>query len=827
MNKQNANFCIYALDPKQSGKFRKVQTMKRGLISSSLLLAFCASTVAGAQQASTPATDSNTTTPRLTNTETIVVTAPGEFRMEQELLPATLLEETAGTSPIKALAQLPSVNFQAADPFGSYEWAVRISVRGFNQSQLGFTLDDIPLGDMSYGNWNGLHISRAIIDENIGRIVMSQGTGALGTASNSNLGGTVQFYSADPLDKRGFQAAQSFGSYNSYRTYARFDSGLLGGNTKFYISGAYNLTDKWRGHGDVGQNYWQLNGKLVRNIGARSQLSVFADISNRHEVDYQDVNKVWVNKLGYNWDNYGIWNNAVQAAYACAVDYGFATGYNYPYPVSGLNRSTDDTCDAGYYGGAGLRKDVLAGATFKTALSDSITWKTTIYGHGNDGAGLWFMPSAEMGSSALYSYVLAATGSPILMRTSEYGIKRGGIITSVSYEKDNNKLEGGFWYEKEDFTLARRFYTTAANSAVHSLYSMPSNPFYTQWSYDFNSNVYHFHIQDVYRFNDKLSAEAGFKSVYSDLDGKLGTFDSPLLLGSAASSFAQGSRNAGKPFLPQLGLNYKLDTKNELFADAAYNVRTYQAGAHGYGSSPWNTNQAGFDAVKDTLKPETSWTEEVGYRFTDKNVSAQASYFHVNFYDRLLAFSQGSAIAGGASLLGNAGGVTTNGIDTSISVHLGPQWTLYNALTWNRSTYDDNVQYYSSSAGAFATYYTQGKLNVDSPEVLYKNSLDYKNAGFFGHIGSDYMSTRYFTYSNDGSVAGRFLTEMNLGYGREQLGAFKELKAQLNVTNLLNSQYWSTVGTNGFVYSDPQSVNNNTLQVGAPRTISATISVQF
>ena len=50
----------------------------------------------------------------------------------------------------------------SSDPFGAYEWATRISVRGFGQEQLGFTLDGVPLGNMAYGNDNGLHISRAI-----------------------------------------------------------------------------------------------------------------------------------------------------------------------------------------------------------------------------------------------------------------------------------------------------------------------------------------------------------------------------------------------------------------------------------------------------------------------------------------------------------------------------------------------------------------------------------------------------------------------------------------------------------------------------------------
>ena len=264
--------------------------MIRGHIYSPLLvLTLCGIMTAGAQQTTTtppaPATQ-----PKVTNTETVVVTAPGEFRVEQELQGPSLIEEMPGTSPIKSVAQLPSVNFQAADPYGSYEWAVRISVRGFNQNQLGFTLDDMPLGDMSYGNWNGLHISRAISDENMGRMVLSQGTGALETASTSNLGGTLQFYSSDPTDTRKNTLTQSFGSWNSYRTFVRYDSGLLPGNSKFYISGAYNLSEKWRGHGDIGQNYWQLNGKFVHYLGNTGVLSIFADVSDRREVDYQDVN---------------------------------------------------------------------------------------------------------------------------------------------------------------------------------------------------------------------------------------------------------------------------------------------------------------------------------------------------------------------------------------------------------------------------------------------------------------------------------------------------------------------------------------------------------
>ncbi len=674
---------------------------------------------------------------------------------------------------------------------------------------------------MSYGNWNGLHISRAITDENIGRIVLSQGTGALETASTSNLGGTIQFYSADPSDKRGFTLSETLGSFNAYRTYARVESGLLPNHSKFYLSGVYQLTNKWRGQGDIGQNYWQLNGKLLHYMGSTGVLSAFVDVSDRREVDYQDDNKIWVEKLGYNWDNFGSWAPSIQAAWACD-----SVG-TYPAPVSSL-AANEDPCDAGYFGASGLRKDTIGGVTYKQALTNRLTFKITGYGHHNDGRGLWFTPYLPT-----YDNIYAATPniiSPISLRTSEYQINRAGFLSSLAYETGRNKLEGGVWFEGERWNLARRFYGTTLTSPVHSLYSFPSKPFYTQWEYVFNSSVYDVHIQDVLKFSSKFSFSAGFKSEETTTDGELSnTFkSSPVFV---PNTYAQGQLTSGKPILPQFGVDLRLDKYNEIFADAAYNVRSYVPGGYGYGTSPWGTTQAGFTALKSTLNPETSWTEEGGYRLNSRVASAQASFFHVNFSNRLLAFAQGAGIAGNASILSNAGGVTTNGIDGSLSFHITPEITFYNAGTWNKSTYDSNVTkadgscLYTDSSGACLTI--KGKITVDSPEGLYKTSLDWRRSGAFLHLGGEYMSKRYFTYTDDGSVGGRFLGDIGAGYEREEWGAFKDLRAQFNVYNLLNREYYATLGTNGFVASDPQSVADNTLQPGAPRTIAGGLSVRF
>jgi iron complex outermembrane receptor protein len=207
-----------------------------------------------------------------------------------------------GSSPIKMVEKLPGVNFQAADAFGAYEWSTRISIRAFNQNQLGFTLDGVPLGDMSYGNHNGLHISRATISENLARVELSQGAGALGTASSSNLGGTLQFISRNPSDDFGGQLNLSGGSDSLQRIFARVETGTLDalGGGKGYVSVASTKQDKWKGVGE--QNHDQVNVKYVQPVGTATVTAVY-NWSDRAENDYQDLSLEMIRRLGYNWDN--------------------------------------------------------------------------------------------------------------------------------------------------------------------------------------------------------------------------------------------------------------------------------------------------------------------------------------------------------------------------------------------------------------------------------------------------------------------------------------------------------------------------------------------
>ena len=764
---------------------------------------------------------------KLTTTDEVTVVADGETRDVQSIDQKALLETTPGTSPISVLAHLPSVSVTTADPYGAYEWALRISVRGFNQNQLGFTLDDVPLGDMSYGNLNGLHISRAMISENLGRASLSQGTGALDTASTSNLGGAVQFFSTDPSDKRQLQAQQSFGSFSGSRTFARFDSGLLPTHTKLFIDGVYQSSDKWRGNGPLRQSYFQFNTKLEQFVGSKGVFTVYADYSNRQEVDYQDENKLWVSQFGYNTDNFGDWGVALQAANAYnaqggggPVFAGIPTVFPGAIPQiqSKFGDLSNDPEDVGYYAAGGLRKDFLGYLKYETALTSHLNWKTTAYGHHNNGAGLWYQPYV-----ATYD-VTGQALSPISERTSEYRIARGGVVSALTYERGRNNVEGGIWFEKESFDLARRFYATSLAGPTRSIYDVPEFPFFTQWAYNFPTEVIQVHLQDHYKATQRLTLMAGFKTSETFTTGTLTGFDQGINLAptDTAANYAQGKLTSGKPFLPLVGANYQLGGHNEVFADVAENVRAFQTGGKGFGTSPWGTTQAGFNVLTSNLKSESSWSEEGGFRHSGSRIQAQASYFHVNFSNRLLAIQQGAGAAGLASILSNVGGVTTNGVDGAITARIHNGWTFYNGVTFSKSTY--NSDYNATPTLVIAT---GGKVVVDAPEFLYKNELSYSKKGFDAHLGADYMGKRYFTYTDDNSVGGRFLGDFGTSYHVDEVGPFEQMKLQLNVYNLASTKYWATVGTNGFVANDPTSIANNTLQPGSPRAVTGTFSVRF
>lgn len=709
---------------------------------------------------------------------TVSVIGRGQTRQVTGITATDIADSATGSSPLKVLSKLPGVNFSSADSLGNYEWGSRISIRGFNQNQLGFTLDDVPLGDMSYRNFNGLHISRAISSENIGKVLVSQGTGALGTASTSNLGGTIQFYSLDPSDKAGGKVEQSVGEYAALHTFARYDSGLIGNsNTKVAVSITDHGQDKWKGDGE--QKFTQINSKLVSTFD-NAKFSAFMNWSNRQEADYMDLSKDSIKRLGYKWDYYAPdWNAAINSA-----NQRWAKG----------ETSEDDA----YYNGSGLRDDKLTGATLDYKFNDKVSVKTTAYHHDQEGTGTWWLPNPPAG-----------TQIPVALRTLEFGINRTGVLSAVNINAGIHSINAGIWYESNTFDNAMRFYSQDGGPTTP--YERPSNPYFTRWNYQFQTDTIQLHAQDTVKLTDRLTANFGFKSPHTTTSVKSHN-------DTAADFRLNGELTAEKSFLPQGGVNFKIDDKNELFADAAQNIRAYRGVIKG-GASPFDVKQAGFDAIKSSIKPEESFTQEVGWRFRNRDLETSLTGYHVEFKNRLLAIQQGSAIAGNASVLANVGRVETFGLEGFLA------WTPITNVKWSNSISYNESHYKDDFVSDGVTFHTAGKNVVDAPKIIFNSQVAYDDGNAFGHVGTNFLGRRYYSFVNDNYASSYELWDIGGGYRWHDLGPANELSVKFSVNNLLDKKYYA-LGDNPAPASDPNGTSYNLL-AGAPRTAFFTVGAKF
>ncbi|HVV26583.1 MAG TPA: TonB-dependent receptor [Rhizomicrobium sp.] len=741
--------------------------------------------------------------------ETVVVFGTGEARQTQTVSQSEITAAAPGTSPLLVVSKLPGVNFTSADAFGAYEWSTRISIRGFNQNQLGFTLDDVPLGDMSYGNYNGLHISRAISSENIGSTELAQGAGALGTASTSNLGGTLAFHSSAPHDAFGVYASASYGSFDTTHAFVRLDTGELPTGTSAYISYGFQESDKWKGVGL--QKQQQVNGKIEQKIGDTATLTGWLNYSARRENDYQDMSLEMLNRLGYKWDNIsGDWPLAVQLAEIYQNQQAPAGG-PLPYPAAGTAFPAPfKTVDDAYFNAAGLRNDAIGGVTGDWAVTENLQVRITGYGHNNSGQGLWWTPYVPTSA-------LIPGAAPISIRTTEYAINRYGVVSSVVLTLQDHRIEGGVWYENNNFRQARRYYGLDADGLNRTSLQFQEDPLATQWAYAFNTTTLVFHLQDDWQITDALKLSFGFKTQTVNNSGHLlaGQVTVPFLPVSA-TTFTGGKIKTDQGFLPQVGAVYNFGEAGEVFADYAKNQRAFVSAAT---NGPFSTTQPGFDAIKGNLKPETSQTYEGGYRFHFDGLTGDIAGYYVEFNNRQLAQTVGAGIVGNPSVLSNVGSVTSKGIEAAATWRFWDNMWAFASYSYDDSTYDDDVL---DATGA-VTMHTKGRTTVDTPKNILNAQIGYDDETFFGQVGVAYMGRRFVTYENDISVPSHTLVSANAGYRIHSDNFADGLEIQVNADNLFNERYISTIGSNGFVaHGDSQ-----TLLPGAPQSFYVTLRKQF
>ena len=764
----------------------------------------------------------------------IVVTATGT-RSATTIPGSEMQKILPGVSPLKAIETLPGVLYITADPWGNNEQNAQIFIHGFNFQQLGYTMDGIPLGDQNYGNYNGLSPQRAVISENVGRVIVTTGAGDLATPSTSNLGGTVETFSSNPLPRLGLLFNQTVGSYGTSRTYLRLDSGQFG-DSSAYIAAARQRSRAWDFNGKQGG--WQVNAKFV-NDSKVGKLTLFFDYSDKKEPN-EDATVFRIPAT-----------NAVQAytPYTRPFFYGNLAGIRSYMDAFGNTPASVGSNYRNYYSDA-QRTDYLGYARFDAKLASNITWSTTGYYHHDDGVGVVAGPLGQSitvvqayldpnyatnpklttnnnNSAAL---VAATGGSGLLTRTTEYRIDRVGAISNLDLDLGTHHIEMGGWFERNSATQWRRWYGLDINNPQLSTpYIRPLSvmqPLFTQYQGEARVNTLQLHLQDSWKVMDRLQVEAGFKTSAQWANGYFPVQPKTGSLSGLSGGLPSGRINTLNWFLPAIGATYDVTNSETLYFNVQKNLHQFMTYLGGGSLSPWFTgSQAAFNAFKDQGKPETSWTYEAGLRSKRSfsgtfltGFEAQLNYYHVVFVNRQLAIATnpggiaGGAITGGTAILVNVGNVHTDGVDAAFTLRFGKTFSLYNATSYNTSTYKSD---YTSTAlgigaatgtciGGFTVAAagqpnagivpTCGKQVPGSPKWMNKTVATLSVGPFEAQLAGDYVGRRYATFTNDTSVKSYFLTSLRLAFTLpDKVLPVRKAEISLNVTNLTDITGWSTI----------------------------------
>ncbi len=754
----------------------------------------------GAQQPTAPTAKKDTTQKLGAVTITATASGQGESRAANALTKSELQERPAGTTALKALERLPGVNFNSSDPWGQYEWSNRITMRGFQTQQVGQTFDGLPLGDMSYGNFNGLGIGRAVDSENLGGASVAQGSGALGTSSANNLGGVVQYASDAPAARRTLLLKQTVGGANTYRTTGRFDTGFWSSGengASAYVSFTRQDNDKWKGGGQaaspvnkgiLGRNglfrdgeTWleQINAKAVAYLGS-AKFTGFYSFSNRSEADYVDLTLARYKQSGREWDQFSDWNLAKQYA------------------------STSGQEDEAYWQSSlGARRDNLAYALADFSLGENAHLTVQPYFHANKGNGDWHAPT--YGPSTW-------SKDPIFFRQTQYDGQRTGTNAKFTTTLAGNAIEAGLWYESNTTNIRRQgwglvnYQTGPAvdfNNNIRLFFDRTGD-ITTTMMYAQNTNVFASNRLKLTYGAKYLNVQADFKSNGNTSNAK--TFGDPNR--PSLSVTAKGE------FLPQLGAIWMLNGTEQLFANYSENVNQYPLSPQ---SGIYNLSAGGFDAFKANTKPERATSIDLGVRTRREKLEASISGYAIDYRNRLVATANCQLTATCASVISNVGTVSSYGMEGLLNLNLNKALSWANSASFNSSKINDDYKTGTS------TIKSGGKNVVDAPQLMASSTMRFAQQGWNGSLGARFVDKRYITIENDLSVPSYTTMDLGAGYLFANIGKAKNVSVQLNVVNLFDTDYIGSVGTGGFAARG----DIQTLQNGARRMVFLSLGSSF
>jgi iron complex outermembrane receptor protein len=712
-----------------------------------------------------------------------------------------LLSAPSGISGLKMLESLPGFNVQANDALGLYEFGNSVFVRAFNFQQIGFLLDEIPMGRSD--QFGGSPIFRYVDNENLQRVAASQGAGDVSKASYASLGPIVQYISVDPASDLGATVSQTFGSDDLQRTFIKVESGDLG-PVSAYVSRSKVDSDLWRGPGSIDREH--IEAKVRYRINDAHEL-VLQGVYN----DFFDYDTPSISKAQYHGtanDPFG--RSGRYFAYLDYVPNLAPSVAGIPFSATGHNQ---------YYKQAiNQRTDTLLGLTYRGTFGSGLSLTTAAYYEDKDGYGV--SPEAYATSIARYNAQAGIVPGLVAPRGLQYGLstvggRRKGLSTRLTYEAGVHTLQAGAWFEVDDYhrTQARFNQANGDPAGVPLL----NEPVHLQRDHTSQRESLQIFLKDTIALLDsRLKIEAGIKAL--NLDYELVGFRNPA--DYILQQHARINDRWSDSLLPQLGVVYSLTRTEQLFASYSENL-ALPRGADDVFAGPENPQ------ALQALDAETARNFEIGFRTNHATFNAALAAYHTRYKNFLQSYSVAVPGSGGRTetLYANVGAVEAYGAE--LSGIWKPRWlgdrVYFNAnVTYNVAEFENDFVTVNPSTGAATTLPISGNRLPDNSEWLFHGGITYEPLPWLiANLSARYVGGRFSNYVNTEALGGYTILNAYVDIGGDNLsfGPLHALKLRFNVDNLGDKDYLGTL--------TPNTTGTATFRPGPDRTYQLTLTAGF
>ncbi len=281
--------------------------------------------------------------------------------------------------------------------------------------------------------------------------------------------------------------------------------------------------------------------------------------------------------------------------------------------------------------------------------------------------------------------------------------------------------------------------------------------------------------------------------------------------------------------LPSVGFTYKVTGPVSVFGSYA----------KGY-SAPRTDNLYRRPTV--IITPEETNAFDLGVRYTDRMVQAQATAWKIDYKNRIVSSFDPDL---GISLDRNVGKVDSWGFDTSVAVKPIRNLLLLAIASYIKTELQNNVEIgsarFSSTiplvlpastvfcAGAAPTATnpvvttcatTAGKRVAETPKLQYGGRVEYRVGPVSMGAQAKWVGSRFATDTNDVKVKGYALVDLDARLSLLPVGLERSY-FQLNVQNLLDERYFGNIST------QINNAGNPNFALGSPRSVLGTLNFQF